>query len=382
MNRVYFDNSATTKPSSDVVDAMTRALSEIYANPSSLHEEGLVCRKALISSKEVIENALGEKVPSENKLIVCGSGTEANNLAILGTAYAKSRNKGKRIITTNSEHPSVLRCCEKLSSEGFDVVYLSTKNGVVDLNELQNAVNSNTVLVSVMLVNNETGAEYPVKEAFKLAKKINPDIVTHTDATQGFLKTDFSVSTFNADLVTVSSHKIHGPKGIGALYVSPAVSTAKKLSPIIFGGGQENGMRSGTENLTSLIGFAEACKHKPDTDRIRELREYLISLLPDEVSVNQPLGKCAPHIISIRLPSIKSQTALNFLSSKGICVSSGSACSSRDKHISYALTAFGLSDKEADCSLRISLCEDNTKEEAEYFSTMLKEALHTLVRIK
>jgi len=361
---------------------MASALSENFGNPSSLHGLGQECKSTMNIAKETILSALGDRSPLASKLIVCGSGTEANNLAILGTAYAKEKNRGKRFITTDSEHPSVLRCFEKLGREGYDVVYLSTKGGVIDMEEFSSSLTPNTVFVSVMLVNNETGAEYPVKEIFDLVKKKVPEAVTHTDATQGFLKTGFSLAEVRADLVTVSAHKIHGPKGIGALYVSPDIIRAKKLSPVVFGGGQENGFRSGTENTASLIGFAEACRHRPDTGKIAKLREYIISSLPEEVKVNAPLKKTAPHILNIMLPKIKSQVALNFFSSRDIYLSSGSACSSHSAQVSYVLTAFGISRKDADFCLRISLCEENTVEEADTFISVLKDALGSLIRAR
>jgi cysteine desulfurase len=236
-----------------------------------------------------------------------------------------------------------------------------------------------------MTVNNETGAQYEVKQAFALAKRKVPQVVTHTDAVQGFLKTDLSFHKIGADLVTVSGHKIGATKGIGGLLVSNRILKAGRLAPLIFGGGQEGGLRSGTENVPGILSFGAAARTgKAELpvflSQMAHLREIFLSALPKEIAVNQPQGAFAPHIISIRLPKIKSETMLRFLSEAGICVSSGSACSSHGGHDSYVLRAFGLTEEEADCTLRISMGLENTEKELLLTAQKLEEGLHILAR--
>ena len=251
-------------------------------------------------------------------------------------------------------------------------------------------MNKNTLLVSIMHVNNETGAVYNIKECFRIAKEINPDVVTHTDAVQSYMKLKVSPTELCADLVSISAHKIHGPKGIGALYVSPEIIKKKQLKPIIYGGGQEFGFRSGTENLIGIVGFGAAAKRgfknlAKDVSKMRELRAYAIEKLSElNVKMNLPQGDFAPHVINITLPSIKSETMLHHLSAKGIYVSSGSACSSNSatKRVSRALRGFGLSDFDADCSMRISISPYTTKEDIYELIVALKDGIDKLVKIR
>jgi len=364
MMKIYLDNSASTPLRREVIAVMTHVYENIHGNPSSLHTTGLEAEKIIDCARKNILRVL----KMQGRIIFCGSGTEANNLAVFGTIRAKNR-KVKRIVTTDSEHPSILEAVKAL--DDVEVVFLSTKHGVIDIGEVKQAVNEDTMLVSVMLVNNETGAVYDVKTIFDAAKRINPAIVTHCDAVQGFGR----VCGINADLITLSAHKIHGPKGIGALFCKEQVITSKRLVPIIYGGGQEKGFRSGTENTAGIAGFGEAVKYDLDINPV--LRKHLIDNLP--VKVNIPHGEYAPHIISITLPRIKSETMLHYLSGKGIYVSSGSACSKGKR--SHALLAFGLSEMEADCSLRISLSAFNTIEEIDRFIIELKNGLDSLVRM-
>lgn len=384
---IYFDNSATTELCREAKTAMTEAM-ELYGNPSSLHGAGQAAHGLLEKARGQVAAALGVRLSRPSELIFTASGTEANNQAIFGTVYAKSRRIGNRIVTTDCEHPSVAATMDRLEKEGFEVVRIPTKGGVLDTEAAIAALEIPTVLVSMMLVNNETGARFEVERVFAAAKKKHPETVTHCDCVQGFLKVPFTPASLKADLVTVSAHKIHGPKGVGVLYVSPAIHKAKQLVPHLWGGGQENGFRAGTENLIGICGFGAACAvgmtHKQESmDKMLSLRTQLEALLSEtDVILNIPSGQRAPHVLSLTLPSIKSQTMLNFLSAKGICVSSGSACSSRATRPSASLLAFGLAPAAADCTIRVSLCEKNTVEEVRIFCEALLEGMAHLVRIK
>jgi cysteine desulfurase len=365
---------------------MTEAM-DCYGNPSSLHSVGYDASRMLEDARKNILASLGLRAGSGYSLIFTGSGTEANNLAIFGSVYAKARRLSNRIITTNSEHPSVGEPLAQLEKSGFEIVRLATRRGVIDMEELRKALAGGAFMVTVMMVNNETGAVYDIPGIFSLAKRLCPDAVTHCDATQGYMKLPFSPQKLNADMVTVSAHKIHGPKGIGALCVAPEIMKAKKLVPIIRGGGQESGFRSGTENMIGIAGFAgAAAEYYPhlaeNSAKITALRVYTEKLIGsiEELRINKPEGERAPHIINLTLPGIKSETMVHFLSSKGIAVSSGSACSSHNEHISQSLIGFGLDAREAACSIRISFCDTNTEAEADALCGALREGLASLVR--
>ncbi len=387
---IYLDNSATTPLSEYVKQETVKAL-DLFGNPSSLHSLGVASKKALDSARADVCHALGVKAPRPDELIFTGSGTEANCLAILGSAKAKKRRDATVIITTDSEHPSVDNAVEQTRELGFEPVKLPTSGGALDLDTLDAVLNSGkkVFMITLMLVNNETGALYDVKNAFAKVKKKFPDAITHCDAIQGFMKVPFTPQTLGADLITVSSHKIHGPKGVGALYVSPAIIKAKKLVPIVFGGGQEHGMRSGTENLLGILSFAAAAREsyatfKEDASKMTALRNLLEEGLSgiDGVRLNIPSGTRAPHILICTMPSIKSETMLHFLSAEGICVSSGSACSSHAKEPSRPLVSFGLTAHEADCTLRLSLSRYNTESDVTAVINAIKNGCDRLVRIR
>ena len=386
MSRIYLDNSATTALCDAAKQAMLQAM-ESYGNPSSLHAAGLEAEHMLKQARAQVTSALGVR-NGAGQIYFTASGTEANNLAILGSVYAKERRTGNRIVTTEGEHSSVEATLQELEKKGFEIVRIPTRNGVLDMDFAQKAIDKNTLLVTAMMVNNETGALYDLKALFALTKRVAPNAVTHCDAVQGFMKSIFSPAAIGADLLTVSAHKIHGPKGVGALYVSAEVTKAKKLIPIIWGGGQESGMRSGTENVIGIAAFGGAVadiypRLSATIAHISELRGYAIERLSAlDVKLNIPAEKAAPHVINITLPSIKSETMLHYLSAKGIFVSSGSACSSHSATPSSALIAFGLNEKSADCSLRISLSEYNTKEEIDMLIDALQSGISTLVKIK
>ncbi len=385
---IYLDNSATTPLSPRVKERLSEVM-EIYGNPSSLHPLGQAAEAVVEEARARVARALGLRPRSnEGRVIFTASGTEASALAIFGSAYAKQRRSAIRILTTDSEHPSVLRAMERLSTDGFEIVKIPTRGGILDMNAIENALDQPILLASFMLVNNETGAIYSVADAFRMIKRRYPDALTHCDAVQGFMKLPFTPTTLSADMITVSGHKIHAPKGIGALYVSESVIKAKKLIPYLVGGGQESGMRSGTENVLGIVAFGEAAEElrlsrEDARHTVEELRAYTEEKLSAlSIRINRPERDYLPHIVHVTLPNIKSETMLHALSADGICVSSGSACSSHSKNPSGALLAFGLTAHEADCSLRISLSHHNTAEDIDALSASLEKNLSRLVRIK
>ena len=386
-NMIYLDNSATTALCAEARAAMEAAFDN-YGNPSSLHKAGLEAHKIMTDSRAQVLKALGVRGVTSGQLVFTASGTEANNTAIFGTVYAKKRRISNRIITTDSEHPAVENSLKRLETDGFEVIRIPTKGGVLDFDAYAEALKTPPILVTLMMVNNETGARYDVGKAFKMAKKANPETVTHCDAVQGFLKCNFTPDSISADLVTVSAHKIHGPKGVGALYIAQSLLKAKKIIPFMCGGEQEFDFRPGTENTVGIAGFGAAAeigfsKLSHNIEKMASLRDYAIEKMSSlELSLNIPNGERAPHIVNITLPNIKSETMLHFLSSKDICISSGSACSSHSKKTSRALLAFGLSERQADCSLRVSLCETNTIDDIDKLTDALGEGISTLVRFK
>lgn len=387
MKEIYLDNSATT-PLSEGVKAKMREVMELYGNPSSLHAAGNAAHAVLEDARRQIEQTLGVRRAEPGDLIFTSCGSEADNLAILGTAYAKPRRRGMRVITTDSEHPGAENAMRTLETQGFEVIRIRTRGGELDWEQYGAALNDRVFLVSMMLVNNESGALYDLKKAFAMAKAVRPDIVTHTDAVQGYLKCRMMPKAMQADLVTVSAHKIHGPKGVGALYVSPEARKRKDLVPLLLGGGQEGGYRSGTENLIGIAGFAQAANEGFATlteriEHMRTLRELTVSRLSElPVHLNLPSGECAPHIVNVTLPDIRSETVLHELSGQGIYVSNGSACSSHNPHPSAAMLAFGLTPEQAACSIRISFSEMNTAEDVDALCVALHGALSRLVRGK
>lgn len=383
-NTVYLDNSATTAPSEGVIDAMTAA-ARCYGNPSSVHAAGLESAALLRSCRAEVAAAFGLRRSDDFHIIFTASGSEANNLAIRGTALAKKRRISNRIITTDSEHPSVANTAASLAAEGFEVVKIPTRGGALDMAALERELDGGALMVSLMLVNNETGARYDVERAFRMAHAKNPEIVTHCDAVQGFMRIKFTPASLGADLVSVSAHKIHGPKGVGALCVAPGMIRAKRLAPVIYGGGQEEGFRSGTENLIDIAGFARACTEarenaERDAAHMDELYRHALDVLPAAgVRLNLPTN-AAGHIVSLTLPGIRSETMLHFLSEKGIFVSAGSACSSHAHGPSGTLRAFGLSPADADRTLRVSFGSQNTVDDIDRLADALRDGIGRLVR--
>lgn len=387
MKTIYLDNSATTKICDEALDRYVEVSRSCYGNPSSLHSMGYEAEKIINEARTNIQNSLGVKGAS---VIFTASGTEANNLAIIGRALSKERyRKGAKIITTMGEHASVDGPLDALEKMGYKIARVPTVGGEIDMNALKSELTRDVILVSMMMVNNETGALYDTGAVKALMKTCCPDAYLHLDATQSYLKLPFTKVKSGWDMITVSSHKIEGPKGVGALVVDAAVMKARGLAPLTLGGGQEGGMRSGTENVPGIAAFGEAVRigHSRLGERyayLCELRAYLISRIEDELSelsITHPKAN-APHIVNITLPKIKSETMLHYLSSLGIFVSSGSACSSNGNHLSSALTAFGRSEGDADSSIRISLSFRNTREDIDGLVEGLRCGLSKLSRIR
>lgn len=389
MKAIYLDNSATTPICEQALEKYISVSKECYGNPSSLHAMGFDAEKILNGVREQINESLGAK---GSTVVFTASGTEANNLAIIGRALSKERYKrGAKIITTMGEHASVDAPLKMLAGMGFKISRIPTKNGEIDIDALAEELTPDVILVSMMMVNNETGAYYDTASVAKMMKSRSPEAILHIDATQGYLKLPFTKAKCGADMITLSSHKIEGPKGVGALIIDGAVIKARGISPLMLGGGQEDGLRSGTENVPGIAAFGEAVRIgkanlKERFERLSNLRDYLIERLEStegvkEISITKPKSH-APHIINVTLPKIKSETMLHYLSSLGIYVSSGSACSSHGVHSPSALTAFGRSEAEADSSIRISLSHRNTKEDIDALIDGLASGIARLSRMK
>ena len=383
---IYLDNSATTALAPEVRAAMLEVWDNV-GNPSSLHAAGLAAKKRLEGARTSLLASAGLK-STKWQTIFCGSGSEANNLALLGSAHTGRHLDSRRILITDSEHASVSNTAEILVSRGFELVNIPTKSGALDLEAIAKEAKKGVCLASFMLVNNETGAVYDIERAAEIIKKACPSALIHCDAVQGFMRIPLPKAQ-NVDFFSVSAHKIHGPAGVGALFLRRELIKKRYLCPVIFGGGQEDGLRSGTENLAGAVGFAKAAEiMKPLMDanysHLLDLSSYAIEKITEAgAKVNLP-EKRAPHILSITLPRIKSQTMLNLLSAGGVCVSSGSACSSnaKNRHVSSALVAFGLTEADADCTIRMSLCKDNTREDIDTFADLLASGIKRLVKIK
>lgn len=370
---IYLDNSATTKPSKKAIEYINKALTEAWGNPSSLHTMGMDAEMLLSDAREAVAKSIGA---ASEEIIFTGSGTEANNTALMAALYKKGQ--GNRIITTSIEHPSVLETVKRLEENGFEVIRLSVdRSGKINLSELENALNSKTVLVSIMLVNNEIGSIQPISDAAKLIKKIAPRAIFHTDAVQAYGKLPINVRELGVDLLTASGHKIHGPKGIGLLYCKKSVS----IKPFITGGGQERGLRSGTESVPLIAGLMGALEDlgdiKKNYAKASELWNYAVSAFRNSgiALINSPEDAC-PYILNISLVGYRSETLLHFLEAKGIYVSSGSACAKGEQ--SHVLSELGLDKKRSDSALRLSFSRDNKKEDIDLSLEALKEAVKKL----
>jgi len=372
----YLDNSATTAPCAQAIEAVHKALATVWGNPSSLHRAGLEAEHLLQESRGALAAKLG-CAPEE--IFFTSGGTEANNLALFGAAMAQKR-KGRRVVTSAVEHSSIAESAAELASRGFEVVYLNVDgDGRVPEQELSRLINRDTILVSLMAVNNEVGAIQPIDAIRRAVRFAGAPALVHCDAVQAFGKLPLSPQRLGVDLLTVSSHKVHGPKGAGALYIRGGV----KLQPMLYGGSQENRLRPGTEAMPAIAGFAAAVRTLPEYQtahaHVTALRERLLQGLRtmDGVKVNSP-ADALPYLTNISLPGLQSETMLNFLSQRGVYVSSGSACAKGKK--SRVLLAMGRSDAEIAGALRISLSRFTTWEEIDAFLFALNEARLNLAR--
>ena len=379
MMEAYLDNSATTRCSDRAFALMQKVLLEDYGNPSSLHMKGVEAERYVKAAREKIAKTL--KV-TEKEIIFTSGGTESNNLAILGTAFA-NRRAGNRIITTAVEHASVANPMKFLEEEGFEVIYLPVdENGVISLKDLEEALSDQTILVSLMHVNNEIGAVEPVEEAAALVHEKCPKALVHVDAIQSYGKFRIYPKKRGIALLSVSGHKIHGPKGSGFLYVKEKT----KIKPIIYGGGQQNGMRSGTENVPGIAGLGEAAAEiyedfKDKQDRLYALKERFIQAVTTipGVSVNGKTGRdSAPHIVSVSVEGVRAEVLLHSLEDKQIYVSSGSACSSNKPAVSRTLKGIGLKQSLLDSTVRFSFSVHTTEEEIDYAADVLKTLVPAL----
>ena len=366
---VYLDNSATTRTFPEVAELMSKIMCEDYGNPSSMHNKGVQAERYVRYGRETLAKIL--KV-NEKEIYFTSGGTESDNLALIGCAMANYR-AGKHLITTKIEHPAILQTMHYLEDQGFEVTYLSVDDkGQISLQELQNAMRKDTILVSIMHTNNEIGAVEPIAEAGRLIKSTNPSTLFHVDAVQGFGKYRIYPKRMGIDLLSVSGHKIHGPKGVGFLYIGEKV----KIHNIIYGGGQQKNLRSGTENVPGIAGMAKAAEKlynhlEEDAERLYSLKDYFcegLRKIPD-IRINNPEGmEGAPHIVSLSVAGVRSEVLLHALEDKGIYVSAGSACSSNKPHTAGSATmkAIKLPEEFLDSTLRFSMSVYTTREELDY----------------
>ncbi len=362
---IYLDNSATTKPYPEVIESMVEMLDDNYGNPSSLHKKGIQAEKAVKTARDIIAKTLDVK---SNEIYFTSGGTEANNIAIRGYAKANSK-KGNHLITSKIEHPSVLNTFEFLEREGYRVSYINVdSNGVVDIEQLKKEICEDTIFISVMHVNNEVGSVAPIQEIRRLMDLKQSQAILHVDAIQSFGKLLFTPERFGIDLLSISAHKLHGPKGVGALYIKKGIP----IEPIMFGGSQELNMRSGTENVPGILGFGKAVEitfasienHLLKINKLKEkLREEIEKSIDDVVINGQVEGKNAPHILNVSFKGLKSEVLLHALEAKGIYVSSGSACSSNKPAPSHVLTAMGVDKHCIEGAIRFSFSAANTEVE-------------------
>ncbi len=387
MSEIYLDNSATTKVFDDVASLMSEVMTSDYGNPSSMHHMGVEAEKRLRTASGIFAGILG---CNEKNIYYTSGGTESDNIAIIGGARALER-RGKKIITTAIEHPAVLNTMKYLEGEGFEVTYLGTdKSGRIFLSELEDALTEDTILVSIMHTNNEIGSVQPIEEAAKLVKSKCKECYFHVDAVQGFGKARILPSKMGIDLMSISSHKIHGPKGCGVLYVGDNV----RLVPTVYGGGQQKGLRSGTENVPGIAGMALAASklyenYDADVAKLYELKRYFIekATLTEGVSINgltdggiDSVKETAPHIISVSVKDVRAEVLLHSLEDKGIYVSAGSACSTHKRTPSATLSAIGLDKGLLESTVRLSMSVFTTREEIDAALSALNELVPALRR--
>ena len=376
MREIYLDNSSTTKPCENAVKAAEIAMRSNWGNPSSLHSLGFHAEQTVNQARETLAKALGAK---KSEIIFTSCGTESNNTAITG-AVNLLKKRGNRIVTTSIEHPSVLNTVKHLEEQGFEVIYLHPdKSGVINRDDIYAAINEKTILVSMMYVNNETGYILPINECRRAIRAAGSPALLHCDAVQAFGKLPIKAESLGVDLLSVSGHKIHAPKGIGALYIKSGVH----IKPLLLGGGQENGMRSGTESVPLISAFGAAVEELPDINKqlndMQSLCDYAKNvLIKTGVVIVNSKEDSLPYILNISVPGFRSETLLHFLESKGIFVSSGSACSKGKG--SYVLSEFGLKQSLVDSALRISFSRYNTKADVDELAAALLLATKSLRR--
>ncbi len=394
---VYLDNSATTKQYDQVTERMIRMAREDFGNPSSLHRMGMAAERAVKEARDDVARSLGAEA---DEIYFTGSGTEADNAAIF-SAYRARKRRGNKIITSKAEHPAVLEACKRLSEAGAQVVYVNIdKKGLIDMEELKSSMDGSVILVTIMAVNNELGTVAPLEQIGDLVKS-KEDALLHTDAIQAYGRIPISIDKWKADLIAVSSHKIHGPKGIGALYIRKGLT----LPPYIFGGGQEKGLRSGTENTPGIAGFGTAARTMHENLRERMLimgkvRDYLLSGIKAEIPdivINSPeavfgeektnqkaqktnLPVSSPGILNVSFPGCRGEVLLHCLEQRDIYVSTGAACSSKKKG-NRVLAAAGLAESLIESAVRFSFSEFNTVEQMDYVLTELKNAVLSMRKL-
>ena len=378
MREIYLDNSATTKVCRQAVDKMVEIMTEKYGNPSSLHSKGHEAEKELEETRQIIADFLSVE---KEEIYFTSGGTEGNNTAVFGAVGALKR-RGKRIITSSAEHSSVIESVQKLEKDGYEVIYLlPDESGKISLESISNAVTKDTVLVSIMAVNNETGSINPVEKIKKIIEKANSPALLHADAVQAFGKIPLKPKKWGIDILTASSHKIHGPKGAGILYLRKGA----RIMPLHYGGEQEKKLRPGTEPLPNICGMGEAVRNLPDISEemifMRELNGYCRKKLSEieNVHINSD-EDCLPYIINFSVNGIKSETMLHYMAQNNIYISSGSACAKGKK--SHVLKALGLSDDLADSALRVSFSRYNTKDDIDELVRAVINANNTLARRK
>lgn len=376
MREIYLDNSASTKPCRAAVDKVLEVFTNNFGNPSSLHEKGFEAEKEVESARKIIAKSLGSSI---SEIFFTSGGTESNNIATFG-AVKSSKRRGKKIVTTSIEHSSVYNPAVELEKQGYEVVYLRPDaSGKIGIDQFEDAIDANTILVSVMMVNNETGAIFPVEKIKKIIEKNESTAILHVDAVQAFGKIPVDVKFLNVDLLTVSAHKVHGPKGVGALFKRRGV----RIIPQAYGGRQQQGLRPGTEPVALIAGFGAAVDQfdlEQQAEKICQLNRYFREKLIEfkEIAVNSP-HDAVSHIINISTNKIKSETMLHFLSSRKIFVSSGSACAKGKR--SRVLTEMGLSERRIDTALRISFSRENTRADVDELLHQMRIGIETLVHI-
>ena len=373
MKEVYFDNCSTTKICKEALENMIKTAKNNYANPSSLHLKGFESENILNLAREKIAKKIN---CDKNQVYFTSGGTESNNISILGS-ITKNRKFGDKIVTTNIEHPSVLQSVKYLERKGYEVKYIKSGSTGVDIDDLVRAIDDRTALVSIMMVNNETGEKLPIEKIKNIIKLKKSKAIFHVDAVQAFCKIPIDVKKLGIDLLSISAHKIHGPKGIGALYVS----NKNLLSPITFGGGQENGLRPGTQSVELISGFFECVCSDEEMEEhykhVNEINNYLINKIQniDSVNINSS-SNSVPYISNLSIDGIPSEVMVNYLSNRGIYVSAGSACSGNKK--SKVLLNMGLSENRVNNAIRVSFSRFNTKEEVDLFIDAIDDAIKNL----